>query len=53
MTHRQVAVAALIIALVCCAVMWWLEGFRQAKMISEFRKVLDGMPTAGEAGPIP
>lgn len=43
---RQVVLAALVIALVCCAVMWWLEGFRQEKMISQFRQVLDNLPTA-------
>lgn len=46
MSTRQVVLAALVIALVCCAVMWWLEGFRQEKMISQFRQVLDNLPTA-------
>lgn len=50
MSTRQVVLAALVIALVCCCVMWWLEGFRQQKMITDFRAVLDSMPTAGEPG---
>lgn len=46
MSTQQVVLAALVIALVCCAIMWWLEGFRQEKMIADFKRVLDGMPTA-------
>ncbi len=51
MTTRQVLLAALVIAVVCCAVMWWLEGFRQERMVAEFRAVLDGLPTATNEGP--
>lgn len=50
MNARQVVLAAVVIAVVCCGVMWFLEGFRQERMIAQFRTVLDDLPTAGAAG---
>jgi hypothetical protein len=47
---RQVVLAALVIALVCCCTMWWLESFRQEKMVAAFKAQLDRLPTAGEPG---
>jgi hypothetical protein len=47
---RQIILAALVIAVTCCAVMWFLEGFRQERMVAEFRAVLDGLPTAQGGG---
>jgi len=47
MTTRQVIVAALVLGFICCAIMWWLEGFRQRQMISTFQEWLDGLPTFG------
>lgn len=44
MTHRQVIVGALVIAGVCCAVMWFLEDFNRQRMISEMRDWLDTLP---------
>lgn len=48
MSTKQVIIAAVLIAVVCCAVMWLLEDFRQAKMIADFRAELDRLPTLGK-----
>lgn len=48
MTTRQLVLAVVLLALACCAIMWWLESFRQRKMIDDFRAMLDRLPTAGE-----
>lgn len=45
MTTKQAILSALIIAFVCCGVMWMLEDFRQAKMISDFKTELAKWPT--------
>ena len=45
MTTRQTILAAIILAGVCCGVMWVLEGFRQRQMIEEFRGALADLPT--------
>lgn len=45
MKTSQVLVAAVAIALICCAVMWALEDFRQSKMIADFRAELANLPT--------
>lgn len=46
MTTRQVITAALVLAVVCCGIMWVLEDFRQRKMLGEMRAWLDTIPTA-------
>jgi len=48
---KQVVIAAFVIAVVCCLVMWLLEDFRQRKMLSEMREWLGTLPTVGEAPP--
>lgn len=50
MTTRQVIAAALVLAVVCCGIMWLLEDFRQRKMLGEMRGWLDSLPTATEGG---
>lgn len=45
MSTRQTVAAAIILALVCCGVMWLLEDFRQRKMLAELRGWLDTIPT--------
>lgn len=45
MSNRQAVMAALILALACCLVMWLLEDFRQRKMISDFKTALEKLPT--------
>jgi hypothetical protein len=42
---RSVLAGAVVIAVVCCLVMWMLEDFRQAKMIADFKSALEGLPT--------
>jgi hypothetical protein len=42
---RSVIAGALVIAVVCCLVMWMLEDFRQAKMIADFKAALEDLPT--------
>jgi hypothetical protein len=44
-TTRQLIVAALVLGLVCCAVMWMLEGFRQEQILAAFRAEWAGVPT--------
>lgn len=46
---REVMIAAVVLGLVCCAIMWLLEDFRQRKMLAELRSWLDTIPTVGEA----
>jgi hypothetical protein len=50
MTTTQVIFAAVVLAAVCCAVMWFLEDFRQRKLIAEMQTWLAGLPTAAEGG---
>lgn len=45
MSTRQVLFAALVLGAVCCLVMWFLEDFRQQKMIADFREALAQLPT--------
>ena len=45
MNTRQTVLAAVVLGAVCCGVMWMLEGFRQRKMIEDFRSVLETLPT--------
>lgn len=45
MSNRQTVVAAIVLGAFCCAVMWWLEGFRQQRMIETFRAELERLPT--------
>lgn len=45
MSTRQVVLAALVLALVCCVVMWTLEDFRQRQMIADFHAELAKLPT--------
>ena len=51
MKTSQILVASVLIALVCCAVMWMLEDFRQAKLISDFRAELANLPTYLQGDP--
>lgn len=48
MSTRQVVLAALVLAVVCCSVMWYLESFRMAKIAEEWRSMISGLPTVGE-----
>lgn len=48
MTTKQVVLTALILALVCCAVMWYLESFRMARIAEEWRSMIAGLPSVGE-----
>lgn len=45
MSGKQVAATALLLAAVCCLVMWWLEGFRQQKWLDQLRAELATIPT--------
>lgn len=53
MSTRQVLLAAFVLALVCCAIMWSLEDFRQRKLIADFHAELAKLPTylRGEESP--
>lgn len=48
MTTRQLVLAVLVFAFVCCAVMWYLESFRMQKMVAEWKSWVEQLPTAGE-----
>lgn len=51
MTTRQVVLAALVLAVVCCGVMWFLEGFRISQMRDEWQSWVASLPTtAGDQG---
>lgn len=52
MTSKQMLISAVVIALVCCAVMWWLESYRMAKIGAEWRIWVDGLPSASDR-PLP
>lgn len=38
--------AAVVLALVCAAVVWWLEGFQRERLIRDFRAQLASLPQA-------
>jgi uncharacterized membrane protein YwzB len=44
-TTRQVLYAAVVLGLVCAAVVWWLEGFNRDRLIRDFKATLDSLPT--------
>jgi hypothetical protein len=44
-SNRQTVLAALVLAAVCCSVMWLLEDFRQRKMIADLAAELEKIPT--------
>jgi len=44
-SSKQAVATALLLAAVCCLVMWWLEGFRQRKWLDQLRAELATIPT--------
>lgn len=53
MNTRQVVIGALVVAGVCCAVMWFLEDFNRQRMAAEWRDFLEThgvIPDKGASG---
>lgn len=47
---RQLIVASIVLGLVCCGVMWFLEDFRQQKIMADFQAELAKLPTYLQGG---
>jgi uncharacterized membrane protein YwzB len=47
---RQVLLAAVVLGMVCAAVVWWLESFNRERLIADFHAQLAKLPTF-EKGP--